>query len=170
MCIQAVREAIDKWGENSSPNMKEYVCEALEITMFDNNGEIDNKHFTQIQGATIGSPDPASVTDIFGGRFKDTVARNGGPFEPRDWRRYRDDTWNIEWGDAKVERLEEFTQYLNQNVLQGRILFKLKHDEREITFLDTTVRLINGYLVMEIYSKPADVHQYLYGAPIFVCL
>ena len=39
-----------------------------------------------------------SVTDIFGGRFIDTVARNGGPFEPRDWRRYRDDTWDIEWG------------------------------------------------------------------------
>ena len=71
MCIQAVREAIDKWGENSSPNMKECVCEALEITMSSNNGEIDNKHFTQIQGATIGGPDSASVTDIFGGRFID---------------------------------------------------------------------------------------------------
>ena len=77
-------------GENSSPNMKECACEALEITS--NNGEIDNKHFTQIQGATIGGPDSVSVTDIFGGRFIDTVARNGGPFEPRDWRRYRDDT------------------------------------------------------------------------------
>ena len=69
MCIQAVRE-------NSSPNMKECVCEALEITMSSNNGEIDNKYFTQIQGATIGGPDSASVTDIFGGRFIDTVARN----------------------------------------------------------------------------------------------
>ena len=106
--------------------MKECVCEALEITMSNNNGEIDNKHFTQIQGATIGGPDSASVTDIFGGRFIDTVARNWGPFEPRDWRRYRDNTWDIEWGEnAKVERLEEFTQYLNINVLQGRILFSV---------------------------------------------
>ena len=38
MCIQAVKEALDKWGENSSPNMKECVCEALEITMSSNNG------------------------------------------------------------------------------------------------------------------------------------
>ena len=166
MCIQAVKEAIVKWGENSSPNIKECVCEASEITMSSYNGEIDNKHFTQIQGATIGGPDSASITDIFGGRIIDTVARNGGPFEPRDWRRYRDDTWNIEGGggNAKVERLEEFTQYLNQNVLQERIIFKLKHDEREIAFLDTTVRLINGYLLTEIYSIPTDAHQYLHAS------
>ena len=63
-----------------------------------------------------------------------------------------------------MERLEEFTQYLNQNVQQGRIIFKFKHDEREIAFLDTTVRLINGYLVTEIYSKPTDVHQYLHAS------
>ena len=56
MCIQAVKEILDKWGENSSPNKKEDVCEALEITMSSNNREIDNKHFTQIQGATIGGP------------------------------------------------------------------------------------------------------------------
>ena len=67
-------------------------------------------------------------------------------------------------GNAKVERLEEFTQYLNQNVLQGRMIFKLKHDEREIAFLDTTVRLINGYLVTEIYSRPTDAHQYLHAS------
>ena len=67
-------------------------------------------------------------------------------------------------GDAKVERLEEFTQYLNINVLQGRIIFKLKHDEREISFLDTTVRLINGYLVTEMYSRPTDAHQYLHAS------
>ena len=63
-----------------------------------------------------------------------------------------------------MERLKEFTQYLNQNVLQARIIFKLKHGEREIAFLHTTVRLINGYLVTEIYSKPTDAHQYLHAS------
>ena len=68
--------------------MKECVGEALEITMSSNNSEIDNKHFTQIQGATVGGPDSDSVTDIIGGRFIDTVAKNVGSFEPRDWRHY----------------------------------------------------------------------------------
>ena len=63
-----------------------------------------------------------------------------------------------------MERLEEFTQYLNINVLQGRIIFKLKHDEQEIAFLDTTVRLINGYLITEIYSKATYAHQYLHAS------
>ena len=31
-------------------------------------------------------------------------------------------------------------------------------------FLDTTVRLINAYLVTEIYSKPTDAHHYLHAS------
>ena len=65
-----------------------------------------------------------------------------------------------------MERLEEFTQYLNRNVLQGRIIFRLKHDGRELTFPDTTVRLINGYLVTDMYSKATDAHQYLYACEL----
>ena len=66
-------------------------------------------------------------------------------------------------GNAKVERLEEFTRYLNRNVLQGRIIFKLKHDEREIAFLDTTVRLINGLFSYGNLLEP-DAHQYLHAS------
>ena len=42
-----------------------------------NNGEIAGKHFTQIDGATIGGPESGSVTNIFGAEYIDKVAEQG---------------------------------------------------------------------------------------------
>ena len=85
-----------------------------------NNGIFLGKHFTQIQGATIGGPESASVTDIFGAEYIDKKAMEGGPMEPEDWKRYRDDTLNIKKNCTEVE-LEVFTDYLNQNVLRIKL-------------------------------------------------
>ena len=59
MCIDAF--------ETTSRNYSKYledriqcICEALTITMSCNNGEIAGKHFTQIDGGTIGDPDSDS--------------------------------------------------------------------------------------------------------------
>ena len=71
--------------------------------------------FTQSNGATIGGPELASVIDIFGAIFIDPVAKAGGPFIPSDWKRYRDDTRDIE-ENVEGEQLEEFTRYLNSEV------------------------------------------------------
>ena len=57
------------------------------------NGQFQEKLFTQIEGATIGGTESASVTNIFGTVYIDEVARQGnGSLKPSDWRRYRDDT------------------------------------------------------------------------------
>ena len=60
-----------------------------------NNGIFLGKHFTQIQGTTIGGSESASVTDIFGAEYIDKKAMEEGPMEPEDWKRYRDDTLDI---------------------------------------------------------------------------
>ena len=57
----------------------ECVLEVLEITMSSNNGSFANNFFTQVNGALIGGPESASVTDIFGAVYIDPVAKNGGP-------------------------------------------------------------------------------------------
>ena len=63
MCINAVRRVAE---ENPQIDIEvlECVLEALEITMSSNNGSFANNFFTQINGATIGGPQSASVTDI----------------------------------------------------------------------------------------------------------
>ena len=60
------------------------VLEALELTMSSNNGGFRNNFFTQINGATIGGPESASVTDIFGAVYVHPVAERGGPFAPTE--------------------------------------------------------------------------------------
>ena len=138
----------------------ECVLEALEITMSSNNGKFANNFFTQINGTTIGGPESASVTDIFGAIYIDSVAKTGGPIVPTDWKRYRDDTFNIE-EDVEEQELSSFTEYLNSNILKSKIKFTMETSRQELVFLDTRVHLKHGYLIPKIYSKPTDSHEYL---------
>ena len=52
--------------------------------MSSNNTKFGGRFFTQSNGATIGGPESASVTNIFGAIFIDPVAKAGGPFIPSD--------------------------------------------------------------------------------------
>ena len=78
LCIEAVREVVEDNQQLDLGVPVECVLEALEITMSSNNGKFANNFFTQINGATIGGPESASVTDIFGAIYIDPVAKNGG--------------------------------------------------------------------------------------------
>ena len=92
MCINAVKKVV---GDNPQIDLGvpvDCVLEALEIVLSSNNGEFRNNFFTQINGATIGGPELASMTDIFSAVYVDPVAERGGPFAPTEWKRYRDDT------------------------------------------------------------------------------
>ena len=84
----------------------------------------------------------------------------GGPIVPTDWKRYRDDTFDIE-ENTEDQILNSFTEYLNSNILENKIKFTMETSSQELVFLDTKVDLKNGYLVPEIYSKPTDSHEYL---------
>ena len=111
-----------------------------------------NNFFIQTNGAAVGGPEPASVTDIFGGVYIDPVAKKGGPFAPKDWKRYRDDTWDL--GENVTEtQLHKFTEYMNLSVPQNKINFTTETSKHDLVFLDTKVHLEKGYLIPEIYSK-----------------
>ena len=84
----------------------------------------------------------------------------GGPIVPTDWKRYRDDTFNIE-ENTEDQILNSFTEYLNSNILENKIKFTMETSSQELFFLDTKVHLKNNYLVPEIYSKSTDSHEYL---------
>ena len=69
--------------------------EALQIAMSCSTTEFDSRFFTQIDGATIGSPDSGSVTDMFGAIHIDKVIQDHCPIPLEDYCRYRDDTLDI---------------------------------------------------------------------------
>ena len=161
MCINAVKKVVEDNPQVDLGVPVDCVLEALELTMSSNNGEFRNNFFTQINGATIGGPESASVTDIFGAVYVDPVAERSGPFAPTEWKRYRDDTWDLE-EEVTEPQLHEFTEYMNSSVLQNKIKFTMETSKQDLVFLDTKVHLREGYLIPEIYSKPTDSHEYLH--------
>ena len=83
-----------------------------------------DRNFTQINGATIGGPKSASVTDIFGAIYIDRVVDKGNSqLHPSDWKRYMVDGWDIE-EDCDENQIYEFTKYFNETVLKDKIRFK----------------------------------------------
>ena len=131
MCINAVKRVVEENPQIDLEVPIECVLEALGITMSSNNGSFANNFFTQVNGATIGGPESASVTDIL-------VAKNWGPFVPKEWKRHRDDTWDLE-DHVSEQQPETFTEYLNSNVLKNKIKFTRETSKNELVFLDTKV-------------------------------
>ena len=84
----------------------------------------------------------------------------GGSMGSEDWKRYRDDTLDNK-ENCTVEELEILTDYLNQNVLKDKIVFEMVNSRENLLFLDVNIRLKEGYLIHEIYSKLTDSHEYL---------
>ena len=140
MCIEVIKRVLQTYPHIDLKVSNESIIEALEITMSSNNTKFEGRFFTQSNGATIGGPESASVTDIFGAIFIDPVAKTGGPFIPSDWKRKRDETWDIE-ENVEGEQLEEFTRYLNSEVLRDKIKFTVEFSGSQLVFLDAKVHL-----------------------------
>ena len=111
--------------------------------MSSNNGTFNGTFFTQVNGAIIGGPESASTTDIFGAIHFDAVARErDGSLIPQDWKRYRDDTFDM---NCTGEMIENFTKYLNKTVIPGKINFEPEYSVKHLDFLDVRVHLRGGY-------------------------
>ena len=89
MCKNSVRRVVEENPQTDSDVLLECVLEVLEITMSSNSKSFANNFLTQINGATIGGPELASVTDIFGALYIYPVANNGSPFVRKDWKGYQ---------------------------------------------------------------------------------
>ena len=118
------------------------------------------RHFTQIDGATIGGPDEGSVTDIFGAIYIDKVIQEECSSDIEEYNRYKDDTADVNT-NSTIEQQKIITDWLNENVYKGKIKFKLDCDPKTIPFLDIIVNLINGFLLTETHSKDTDIQQCL---------
>ena len=68
-CLDAVKQLLltRKYNYQSA----ECILEAIGITMKSNSTNFSNTCFTQIDGASISSPDSGSITDIFGAVYID---------------------------------------------------------------------------------------------------
>ena len=93
-CLQAIVRVLSE-SEEIIISDNNCILEAIELTMTSNNCSFLGKHFTQIDGATIGGPNAGSVTDIYGAEYIDKIIYEECPFDMEEYKRYRDDTFDV---------------------------------------------------------------------------
>ena len=76
---------------------------------------------------------------------------------PLFYKRYIDDGFGV-W-DADLDSLLKFTEHANG--IHKNIRIELRWSRSSIEFLDTLVKLENGHIYTDLYSKPTDKHLYL---------
>ena len=97
--IEAISNRLDE--RDSKFPSTECIVEAISLVIPSNNYQFQDEHYTQINGATIGGPESASTTDIFGAILLDEPAVKEGPFQPLELIRYRDDCFDVELNKTK---------------------------------------------------------------------
>ena len=74
------------------------------------------------------------------------------------WKRFIDDVFSI-WTNSE-ENLERFLKELNG--FHPSIKFTFEKSKMKVNFLDVVIKIKNGRLSTDFYSKPVDSHQYLH--------
>ena len=77
--------------------------------------------------------------------------------KPAIWWRYIDDVFTL-WNHGE-ESLNSFVEEINQ--AHPTIKFTTEWSRDSASFLDTTVKIVDGRIVTDLYVKPTDTHQYL---------
>ena len=65
------------------------------------------KYFTQVDGATMGGPESASVNDIYGAVFIDSKIQENIINENEDWKRCRVDSFSISLQSSREGKLRK---------------------------------------------------------------
>ena len=140
-------------------NFAEKQCEldTYRITTTSNACNFMGRYFTQIDGATIGGLESASVIDIYGTVFIDSKIEENIINEDNNWKRYRHDSFSISLQISKDTEIEKI-KWINENTLKDKIKFTMEFIQDEMIFLNTKLvtKPIAGkkdVITTDIYSK-----------------
>jgi hypothetical protein len=81
---------------------------------------------------------------------------------PTHYWRYVDDVWGL-W-EHGLEKLQEFHKLANS--LHPRIKTELRFSSQQIEFVDVTIKIKDGFIQTDLFSKDTDKHMYLYVTSI----
>jgi hypothetical protein len=77
---------------------------------------------------------------------------------PTHYWRYVDDVWGL-W-EHGLEKLQEFHKLANS--LHPRIKTELRFSSQQIEFLDVNIKIKDGFIQTDLFSKDTDKHMYLH--------
>ena len=152
--IQACEEVWEKRTVKDPPT--HILIKLLTLVLKCNNFEFNGKHYLQIQGTAMGTKMAPSYANIFMGRLEKQLLQSMS-LKPFSWLRFIDDI-DMKWTHGR-ETLEEFLAGANN--FHPTIKFTAEVSNDKHVFLDTTSHLEGDRVVVDLYTKPTDSHQYL---------
>ena len=170
--INTTREALDE-AKQQEVNT-ELVVRLLELLLKNNLFEFDNEIWKQLIGVAMGSRPAPSVANIFMAKKIDNVilklAQKYGENAMLVLKRFLDDIFFIFTGTT-TELHELFNE---MNKIHPSIKFTMKHTSpvnsseqceceflESIPFLDTSCKIKEGQIILDLYRKPTDRNKYL---------
>ena len=154
--IKAIKEMLNV-RENKNPPT-ECILEALRLCLECNNSVFNDKNFLQTDGTAQGPHMSCSYSDIAMAHF-DIRAENYD-LKLTVWKRFRDDAFSVWTHD--VNTLPVFLDYLNNIDSTGKIKFTMQiADDNGLEFLDLKLKIQNGKISVDVYSKPTNSFIYV---------
>ena len=152
--IEACREVWEQRTHKSPPT--ETLIELLTLVLKSNNFEFNGQNYLQVQGTAMGTKMAPSYANIFMGRLERRLLMSV-PLKPYLWLRFIDDV-DMQWCHSIAE-LESFLDRANNFHPSIKFTSEVSNDNH--VFLDTVSHIQDNRLVVDLYSKPTDKHQYL---------
>ena len=153
--LEVLRKQYDKFLHKKVPT--EDIIKMADFVLKNNCFEFNSKVFQQISGTAIGTkfaaPYACICMDYIETEFLKTQS-----IKPWVWKRFIDDVFFI-WTDSE-ENLEKILKKLNG--FHPSIKFTFEKSKMKVNFLDVVIKIKNGRLSTDLYSKPVDSHQYFH--------
>ena len=133
------------------------VTTLLHEVLTKNTFEFNGTNYLQIGGTAMGTKLAPSYANIFMGDLE-TKTLESYENKPLLWVRFIDDIFCI-WTHGE-EELKKFHEHLNS--FHESIKYTLEYSFEKVVFLDTWVKKLKDILIVELYTKPTDTHNYLH--------
>jgi hypothetical protein len=148
--VEAARVTLNKYRtmRDILPS-NDSLIELLRLVLTKNNFSFNGNYFLQVGGTAMGTKVAPSYAINYMGSFEDIWVHTYN-LQPLLYLRYIDDIFML-WPHGRSD-LMTFIDYLN-NCTQN-ITFTSVVSESTISFLDTTVNIVNGKLKTDLYTKP----------------
>ena len=154
--LEAVREALDR---RENPGVATDTLAGLASLVLENNYfEFNDRFYKQKLGTAIGTKFAPAYANLFMTRLEERLMDTFAD-KPLVWMRFIDDIFFI-WTHGE-DRLKLFIDHLNSS--HDTIKFTSEHSTESISFLDVTVKVGEGGVLMtDLFCKPTDTHQFLH--------
>ena len=134
----------------------DFLITLMDFVLKNNNFTFNDEHFLQTQGTAMGTKMAPSYACLFMGDLEERFL-DQATFKPHIWIRFIDDIFFI-WTHGQ-DKWDSFFENLNS--FHQSIKFVSQTSSKSVPFLDMEVKLIDGKIETDLYSKPTDCHNYL---------